>query len=368
MTAHAVHRSVPRSRPLRSIGLLIACLPVLLLALVVTTISAASAQDYHGQLIFWTRGEHGFTLDAVDPSHAVRTRLFSPPPHLVVDMPRLSGNGQRAAFELSRSGQLAVAVKDAFQRTLYLTSEHGDIEDRLPALSPDGRYLAYWTSRRSANLNARFQNWFFTLLDTQTGESRRLIQDLAIIPYNTPIWSPDGRRIAVQFWASGRDAGTFIVEADTGIYSGIRQFVESPSGLTWSPDGEQIVFRSTRDGNPDLFLFSVAEQSLINITRHPGTDFDAAWSPDARQLAFVSNRDGRGEIYVMDVASLRVDRLTEGGGWSPSWSPNGTHIAFTSRRSGSDALYLVPAAGGEPLFVDHLHTNNAFIGWYTNDF
>lgn len=366
MSARAVHCTVFSRQMLRSAALLIFGLPVLLIALLTAALAAGSAQRYTGQLIFWTRGDRGFALDALDPSHGVRTRLVSPPPHLVVDLPRLSGTGQRAAFELSRAGQLAVAVRDSFQRTLYLTTEQTDIEDRLPALSPDGRHLAYWTSRRNANLNARFQNWHFMLLDTDTGETRRIIQDQAIIPYNTPIWSPDGRRIAVQYWAAGRDAGTFIVDAVSGESFSIRQFVDTPGGLAWSPDGEQIVFRSTRDGNPDLFLYTIATASLTNLTRHPATEFDAAWSPDARYLAFVTTRDGRGEIYLMRLSDQQMTRLTYGGGWSPSWSPDGRHIAFISRRGGADALYLVEASGGEPRFVDRLHEGNRFIGWYVS--
>ena len=48
---------------------------------------------------------------------------------------------------------------------------------------------------------------------------------------------------------------------------------------SWSPDGTKIVFRSNRDGNPEIYVMSADGENSTNLTRHPAEDEVASWSP-----------------------------------------------------------------------------------------
>jgi Tol biopolymer transport system component len=70
----------------------------------------------------------------------------------------------------------------------------------------------------------------------------------------------------------------------------------------WSPDGKQIAFTSTRDGNYEVYLIRPDGTGLRNLTQHDAVDKDPAWTPDGSQVTFVSNRDGKFDLYNCPIA------------------------------------------------------------------
>jgi Tol biopolymer transport system component len=60
----------------------------------------------------------------------------------------------------------------------------------------------------------------------------------------------------------------------------------------------------------------------VRVTNDAGDDVAPAWSPDGTQLAFVSTRDGNEEIYVMKADGTSVTRLTDdpADDGEPAWS------------------------------------------------
>ncbi len=119
-------------------------------------------------------------------------------------------------------------------------------------------------------------------------------------------------------------------------------------GARWSPDRRKIVFVSTRDGIPEIFVMDADGSNVRRLTQTAGESTmklnrarpdegssNPAWSPDGSKIVFGSNRDGKREIYVMDADGSNVRRLThtpgEGtGSGTPDWSPDGKKIAFVS--------------------------------------
>ena len=109
----------------------------------------------------------------------------------------------------------------------------------------------------------------------------------------------------------------------------------SQPGIEWfpslSPDGRWIVYAGDAAGNRDIYLQSVGGQTPINLTKESTADDDQpAFSPDGEQIVFRSTRDGGG-LFVMGRTGESVRRITKSG-FNPAWSRDGKQIAYTSFR------------------------------------
>jgi eukaryotic-like serine/threonine-protein kinase len=126
-----------------------------------------------------------------------------------------------------------------------------------------------------------------------------------------------------------------------------------------SPDGTFFVYAKVLDGNSDLFLQRVAGGKPINLTADsPANDDQPAFSPDGQQIAFRSEREGGG-IFLMGATGESVRRLTDFG-FNPAWSPDGREIAVATEgafdprsRFSVSQIVRIDAATGEqrPLAV-----------------
>ena len=105
-----------------------------------------------------------------------------------------------------------------------------------PQLSPDGNRIVFgrrWVDK----VNDRFESSVWIM--NADGSMPR-----ALIDGSSPEWSPDGTRIA--YTATGEPGGQQIwvkyVDVD-GPATQITRLTESPSDITWSPDGRTLAFR-----------------------------------------------------------------------------------------------------------------------------
>ena len=99
---------------------------------------------------------------------------------------------------------------------------------------------------------------------------------------------------------------------------GAKNLLVSGFGLEFLPNLQivgQIVFRSNRDGNDEIYTMDSDGNNIDRLTTNSAVDLIPRWSPDGKQIAFSSNRDGNPggvhEVYVMDSnGSGRDNRWT----------------------------------------------------------
>ena len=235
-----------------------------------------------------------------------------------------------------------------------LTSDAGLTTD--PALSPDGKLLAYASDRSGEG------NLDIYVKQVGGGEPIRLTRDPA--DDYQPAFSPDGTQIA--FGSEREGGGIYVVSALGGPARRIAQRGQRPQ---FSPDGNWIayqvggIFWGTR-GDCKIYVIP----SGGGEPRQLQTDFAAAlgpvWAPDGRHLLFLGNRDEKlsreGEEGVdWWVAALDsgpafktgVIEATRNAGlvgpdqnyrWTlpaPAWEPRGDALVFSARSGDSTNLW-----------------------------
>jgi TolB protein len=237
----------------------------------------------------------------------------------------------------------------------YVTCNDYDDDD--PALSPDGRRLAFASDRGG--------DWDIYLLDgrcIQPGNRDSSVTRLtdASGADRHPAWSPDGKYLAFESQRTGL-AQIFLMDRD-GTNQRQLTFGEVDSHApAWSPDGSRIAFhaRSEPGGTFDIFSVDLAGTDRRRITSSPGNDESPAWAPKS-QIAFVSDHDGDAHIYIIDLTTLKAVRVSNGPGSEidPTWcratynrdrDPGGNDLCFASNRDGQWDIYVQPVSGGNAV-------------------
>ena len=221
---------------------------------------------------------------------------------------------------------------------------HTELDDAMPAWSPDGRRIAF-VSWRDRNFEIYIMNEDGSGLTKLTDNPAR---------DQHPTWSPDGQRIA---FATERD-GNFEIYVMNADGSGKVNITNNPAhdrSPEWSPDGEGIAFHSYRDGDTEIYLMKPDGSQVVRLTENPGEDQFPAWSPDGLRIAFSSRRLDNIDIHVMNADGSGLTRVTDdpGDDGVPAWSPDGHYLTFYSEREGNWEIYLIGADGsGERNLTD----------------
>jgi Tol biopolymer transport system component/DNA-binding winged helix-turn-helix (wHTH) protein len=237
-------------------------------------------------------------------------------------------------------------------KAIPLTSYGG--YERSPALSPDGRQVAFsWDGQNRDN-----QDIYVKLLDT--ANPVRLTTDPAAD--DMPVWSPDGRRIAFLRTEQSKGQRTTI-RILPALGGSDRELLQVAPGeffvsgaLSWSPDGEWLAFaeKTKRDEPYTLHMLSLEtgeRRRLTSVDSWLYGDQAPTFSPDGRSLAFVRLRTyGISDLYVLPVAGGKPTRITRNHAkiFGLSWTADGKDLVFSSSRSGGLRLWRVPASGGTP--------------------
>ena len=116
--------------------------------------------------------------------------------------------------------------------------------------------------------------------------------------------------------------------------------------VTWSRDGQRIAFASDQGGNFDIWVQSLAGGEAVQITSSPAGDTQPAWSPAGDDIVFRSERDGGG-LFVVSAAGGTARQLTAFGAY-PTWNADGSEVLFRASVLGTmEHLYAVSARGGD---------------------
>ena len=205
-------------------------------------------------------------------------------------------------------------------------------------ISPDGTRLAANRSEPGALSDI----W---VADLVQGAETRLTTDPA--GDVTPVWSPDGKRIAFSSNREGTD-NLYVRDADGAgrdellLKTGERKYPED-----WSRDEKLLLFRVSTGKGSDIWVLPMeagqsgqgGERKPVPYLRTDASEGAARFSPDGRFVAYTSNESGSIEVYVrpFDPASPEASgtgsgkvRVSPNGGGTPRWELNGKELVYAT--------------------------------------
>ncbi len=208
-----------------------------------------------------------------------------------------------------------------------------------PALSPDGRSVAF-VSNRDGNYNI-----YVTLI--HGGNLVEVTHDPNM--KERPMWSPDG---ATLVYSRLNHSGVPDIWEVPALGGTPRRLILNATDPAWSPDGHSIAYENMADNS--IWVSGAFGENARSVAPAPKTewrDTQPRFSPDGREIAFIDRANGPyGELAVVSLASGKEQQLTNDGALalSPAWSPDGRYIYFASSRGGTMNIWKIPSKGGEP--------------------
>jgi Tol biopolymer transport system component/DNA-binding winged helix-turn-helix (wHTH) protein len=248
-------------------------------------------------------------------------------------------------------------------RILFLTGSWGSTH-RLVIASGSGHEMASASlpgiDERS-NLTVGRGNLIYSSVRTDTNIWRAKIAPAGEKPSDSelfitstredgqPRYSPDGEQIAFrslrsgspEIWVSKRDGSSPVRITDFG-----GPLIGFPN---WSPNGHSILFHSRPEGQADLFVVPAAGGAVKRLTTNPADDSAPSYSHDGQWIYFTSARSGQAEIWKMSVGGGDAVQLTRSGGYRPLESQNGKTVFYYA--PDNSGIWSIPSGGGKPVRV-----------------
>jgi len=267
-----------------------------------------------------------------------------------------------------------------------------------PCWSPDGNWISYMGSdgRESGLIVAKADGTEAKLITPVRGTNHALPS-----MGKRAAWSPDGKKIAFVSSTPGpeteqasgdpvvitrylykptasegltrfddnRRLHVFVADVSTKEIRQLTDGVYYEHSLDWSPKGDEIIFVSNREPDPDrffnydLFAINVQNGSIRRLTATENAEYRPIWSPDGRVIVYQGTKRGltSSETTMEDTHIWLINadggqrRELEGAmdnrQGAPAWAPDGSAVYFPVQERGNIALYRLPLAGGKPEVI-----------------
>ena len=307
-----------------------------------------------GQLIYGSAAGGLYTIRFNQERHGVE----GAPSPVVLDM---QSDGGVAPFLVTRNGTLVYRAGVDGEHRVLMREASGKV-DTLPLapkvlsyarFSPDGRKLAFTIgAARGANRHT----WIY---DIERGTLAPLTVEGG---GHSPVWSPDGSRIAFTAEGTTTDAEDLFVQPVDRSTSPV-QVLSMPGdqhASAWPVD-TMLVFSSLTaartlgvgDGRGQADIVNPAAKSPTRVYSHAvWGEYDVNVSPDGQWAAFTSLESGAPEIQVRRFPNPDAGgrwKVSSGGGQRARWSGDGRTIYYQT--ADNSAIRGVRVTPGSPFVV-----------------
>jgi len=309
---------------------------------------------FPASLLFSQPARRALKIDDMHRFHDVRDAQISP-------------DGKWVAYTVSTVD----AAADKSDTDVWIASWDGTVHLRMttspesesaPRWSPDGRWLAFLSSRPGKAKGN--QVW---LLDRNGGEAQQFTDVKSRL--SSYDWSPDGKKLLLVM--TDRDPND---PADddrpTGAAAGANAKAPKPIVIDRYKFKQDIQGYLTQPG-ARLYLFDVESKKAEALTDAALEAAAPSWSPDGKSIAFLgrsgkdAERYNTSNVFVMEARAGAAPReITHYDGvhgsasrGRPEWSPDGARLVYLQGSGAKLGAYnmnrlaVVAVAGGEPSIL-----------------
>jgi len=290
------------------------------------------------------RGRTVSSLSVARPDGGEVSQIFSDADRQLV-VPRFSPDGRTIAVihqgQAGTRGEIGlVSLDGALPRTVKAPLPNGAISS--PLWSRDGQSL-YFIQADSSLGGAVSTEGHLVRCDVRTGRSSLLL------------WTPVTATTIAQ-------AGDRLILDGAMSRENLKAISLSASGATeprWltrglivdrqpapGPDGDRVIFSSSRNGNQDIWSISLKTGAASSLTDDPADDWDPQLTPDGLHLLWSSNRSGSFEIWIADADGGHPRQVThDGDAENPTATPDGRWIVYASGTATNEGIWKIRADG-----------------------
>jgi Tol biopolymer transport system component/DNA-binding SARP family transcriptional activator len=213
-----------------------------------------------------------------------------------------------------------------------------------PAVSPDGKWIAFAANRVGDPSTRLLMRVYVQQID---GTHALPITPDSTANQQSPVWSPDGTRLAFRTPTAIQVAPALGGTAETLVSDpGGRRLLEVGG---WSRDGTRIAFADTAG----VWIYDLQAGQARFVTRTGFRPHSPAWSADDSLIAYVV---GTGSIWNIAPSAIWITRASDGTpvrvtdavhfNTSPVFTPDGKSLLYVSNRDGASDIYQRSVVNG----------------------
>jgi TolB protein len=243
------------------------------------------------------------------------------------------------------------ATKDRRAKEIYIVDYDGFNPRRvtvnnsiniLPTWTPDGGGIAYVSYRQGSplvHLARIFEGRSVANLTGERGDAQAMAAAV----------SPDGKRLAFSSTRGG-SSDIWVAGIDGAGARRLTTTQASDTAPCWSPTGSEIAFTSNRTGTPQIWVMDAEGLNVRRLSSVGNYNDGCSWNPSKQhsEIAYTARLEAGGfDIAVLDLATRQVRQITQGRGSCeyPSWAANGRHLVFSCKRADRWELTIADREG-----------------------
>ena len=247
--------------------------------------------------------------------------------------------------------ELDLAIGEVVSAPRVATSRYGGSNDR-PALSHDGKYLAYVSERSSVPYPEALGSWVITIRSLETGEEREIPLRMASLGDRSRLWwSPNGTSLLMPASDAEDQTGLYLIDANSGAISPVVQTTADDPvwAAAWSRDGSTVFYSRLAIYGGASRVMARELDSGDERELYRGGAYALAVSPDGMELALIEygGSPSRARLLVVPLEGGEArEVIAEPGGYSAinwhsglAWVPDGSGLLYGKAvRQGSSAV------------------------------
>ncbi|MDE0300992.1 MAG: hypothetical protein OXN17_20350 [Candidatus Poribacteria bacterium] len=267
----------------------------------------------------------------------------------------------KIAFTSNRAGEWAIYVMNGDGGNHYRLTDGGS-----PAWLPNGKKVGF------------VHGGDIWVIDREGTNRKNITKGRFKEGIKTPVWSPDGEQIAYRSRVGGIFGITdlYLMDADGRSSRKLTNDLHHDDRPSWSPDGRNIAFSA--DLRPqenllesEIFVIDTNGRNRVNLTQNPKAgSTHVSWSPDGSRITYTASPKpllfhAPHNIHVIDADGTNKVMLTKEDRWAyewrPAWSPNSKKIAFVKQTpDGFHDIFTINADGGDLRNITQTHRVDEF--------